>query len=237
MMGRARRLRLAWWRISHRGTARRCPLCATEVRQFAPYGVSQRADAQCPGCGSLERHRALWMYLDRATTFTRRPLRVLAVAPDPFLERAGRRLHPDYLSIDIDAGRAMRVMDLVSLDLPDDDRDLVIAYHVLEHIVEDRTAMREIARVLRPDGLALIEVPLRGDTTDERHMHADPTVRAHHYGQHDHVRLYGHADLLERLRSSGLEAEPVLVREAFADSMEVAALDPGEVFFVARRRP
>ncbi|HEY7131047.1 MAG TPA: methyltransferase domain-containing protein [Candidatus Limnocylindrales bacterium] len=192
-----------------------------------------RPDAQCPGCGSLERHRALSLFLAEHPEMSPSVGRALVVAPDPHLEAIGRR-NPEYLSVDLEPGRAIRPMDLTRLDLPDRDRDLVIAYHVLEHIPDDRAAMREIARVLRTNGHAILEVPLSGDETDERYLDATPEVRARHYGQPDHVRLYGRRDFEDRLRSAGLAVEAIRVGDALRAHVVPAALDPDEVFHVAR---
>ncbi len=166
---------------------------------------------------------------------TGRSPRVLAVSPDVFLEREGPRRGWDYLSIDLEPGLAMKQMDLTALQLPDADRDLVIAYHVLEHIPDDRAAMREIARVLRPDGVAIIEVPLAGDETDERFIDGPVDERVRHYGQADHVRMYGRADFVRRLTENGLAASAVRVGDALAAHVRSAALSPDAVVFVVRR--
>ena len=228
-----RRLYLAAWRLSHRGGGRWCPACGATFHLFAPYGDPARADAQCAACGSLERHRALWLFLERYTQCLRLPLRVLAVAPDSYLERRSADLPWDYLSIDVEPGKAMRRMDLTALSLPDGDRDLVIAYHVLEHIRSDRSALGEIRRILRPDGMAILEVPLEGDETDERYVDAPAGVRARHYGQPDHVRLYGERDFRQRLSDAGLRSRPIRVGDVFPDELERSGLMPGEKFFVA----
>lgn len=199
------------------------------------FGSPRRQDARCPRCDSLERHRALAIFIARDPTDALRRGRVLVVSPDPHIEAVGRH-NPDYLSIDLAGGRAMQAMDLTDLALPDHDRDLVIAYHVLEHIPDDHAAMQEIARVLRPTGRAILEVPLGGDSTDERFMDAPSAVRLQHYGQADHVRLYGRLDFEARLRAAGLEPHAVRVGDALADDVVPAGLDPDEVFYVATPR-
>jgi SAM-dependent methyltransferase len=221
------------WSALNRGDERWCPACDRSVRRFAPYGHPSRRDAQCPFCGSLERHRALWLFLTGNTALLESRLRVLAVAPDPHLERRAGQLPWDYLSIDLVPGKAMRQMDLTRLTLPNADRDLIIAYHVLEHIPDDGAALREIARVLRPGGVALLEVPLAGDETDERFMDAPPQVRAEHYGQGDHVRMYGERDFQRRLARAGLRSTVARVGELFADSVQRAGLMEGDRFFTA----
>jgi len=222
------------WRARHPGRGRLCPACGLRVGQFAPYGVRSRPDAQCPRCGSLERHRALMLFLREDPAFIAGGLRVLAVAPDPFLERLGRRGLHEYLSIDLNPGKAMAVMDLTRLELPSADRDLVIAFHVLEHIEDDGAAMREIRRVVSPTGRGLIEVPLEGDETDERFMREGPQAREAAYGQADHVRLYGRRNFEDRLRQADLIPEAVAVKERFAASLARASLDPNEVFYLIR---
>jgi SAM-dependent methyltransferase len=176
----------------------------------------------------------MWLFLQGQTKFFERPMRILVIAPDKALEKAGRRLHPDYLSGDLEPGFAMERMDLTATGLPDADRDLVIAYHVLEHIPDDRAAMKEMRRILRPGGMALLEVPLRGDETDEQYMNASAEVRTQHYLQPDHVRWYGDRDFMRRLGEAGFSVERWPVGERFAAELKPNALDPGEVFFVAR---
>ena len=129
----------------------------------------------------------------------------------------------------------MRQMDLTALELPSDDRDLLIAYHVLEHIHDDSAAMGEIRRVLKPDGVALIEVPVSDGDTDERFEWSSPEVRAARYGQADHVRMYGRSDFEARLLAHGLEAEAVRVGDVMGADVERAALDPDELFFRVQR--
>lgn len=233
-LGWGRRLLTLRWQLTHRGNRVTCVVCGLRQQEFAPSGVPLRQNALCPRCHSLERLRAMWLFLQRQTPFFEKPMRVLVIAPEGALERAGRRLHPHYLSGDLEPGFAMELMDLRATGLPDADRDLVIAYHVLEHIPEDRAAMKEMLRILRPDGMAVLEVPLRGDETDEQYMNASAEVRTQHYLQPDHVRWYGEKDFVRRLEDAGFTVERWAVGERFPAELTVNALDPGEVFFVAR---
>jgi SAM-dependent methyltransferase len=234
-MSARRRLFLRAWSILNRGDERWCPACGGSIARFAPYGRPARQGAQCPFCGSLERHRALWLFLARHPKLISDQRRVLVVAPDAHLERRAAQLPWEYLSIDLVPGMAMCRMDLTNLTLPDEDRDLVIAFHVLEHITDDGAALGEIARVLRPGGIALLEVPLGGDETDELCMNAPADVRALHYGQPDHVRMYGKRDFQERLARAGLRSAAIRVGELFREDLQRAGLMPDETFFMAER--
>ena len=231
---------MAWGAIAiaMRGDRVECPCCGGRFRGFLPGGHERRPGARCPGCGALERHRLVWLWLQRATDLLSAKRRVLVVAPEPFLQDALRaRANLDYLSVDLESPLAMRHMDLTRLDLADEAFDAVFCNHVLEHIPDDRTAMRELRRVLAPGGWAVLQTP--HDPARE-HTFEDPKVttaagRLRAFGQTDHVRIYGR-DLFDRLRESGWDIE----RVPFARTLGEAAarrfgLDPEEELLLGRR--
>jgi SAM-dependent methyltransferase len=147
----------------------------------------------------------LWLYLrERGDLFAQR-LRLLHLAPEPFLARRLQALpNLDYLSGDLEPGAAMAAVDLQRLPFPDRSFDRVLCVHVLEHVDDDAAALRELSRVLRPGGEAVVMVPLLGATTDEDPS-ASPEERLRRFGQADHVRLYG-TDLRDRIAAAGLDA-------------------------------
>ena len=129
-----------------------------------------------------------------------------------------RPLSDDYLSIDLDGRKAMAAMDLTALRLPDASFSLVYASHVLEHVPDDAAAIAEMRRVLAPGGLAVVQVPVRGDVTDEDLTITDPGERLRRFDQHDHVRVYGF-DVVRRLEGEGFVVEV----------LDVSSLDPAMV--------
>jgi SAM-dependent methyltransferase len=114
----------------------------------------------------------------------------------------------DYLSADLDSPHAMAHMDITALDCEAESFDTVYCSHVLEHVPDDRKAMAEIHRVLRPGGWALVQVPLSTDVTREDLSITDPRERLRLYGQRDHVRFYG-LDIVERLEAAGFAVQTV----------------------------
>jgi SAM-dependent methyltransferase len=187
--------------------ARHCPVCERRVRRFA--GALGRKAARCPRCGSLERHRHLWLYLEREMAVTSAPLAVLHVAPDEGIDRRMAGLgNLRYVSGDLHGERGSQALDLTALTFEDAAFDLVIAFHVLEHIPDDARALGEIRRVLRPGGSALLQVPLRDGPTLEDPAADTPQARLARFGQEDHVRQYG-ADFPDRVAAAGLEPEAV----------------------------
>jgi SAM-dependent methyltransferase len=182
-----------------------CPVCGKSFRKFYPFGVNPRPNACCPNCGSLERHRFFWVAL---RTLQKKGLikqggRLLHVAPETCLAEEFRKEY-DYLSIDLDGKKAMMAMDITAMNFADETFDAVICNHVLEHIPNDRKAMQELNRVLKPGGWASIQVPIKGDITQEDLSITDPKERLHLYGQEDHVRYYGR-DFADRLEEAGFE--------------------------------
>ena len=197
----AKRRGLTLW---HRGSRRECPVCRSLLRGFSAYGRPPRRDARCPVCGAAERHRFMWHYIERKTDLFsgRRGRRVLHVAPEPCLEaRLRERLGTDYVTADL-FNPAMLRMDITAIDQPDGSFDVIFCSHVLEHVSDDKKAMREFARVLSPGGWAILLVPIIADRSHEDPTVTDPRERERLYGRSNHVRAYG-PDYADRLRECG----------------------------------
>ena len=214
-----------------------CAACGSMVsRQFRP-GPDGRPEATCPRCGSLERHRFLSLLLGALAPDLCDLDTVVEIAPSrqstPLLDRLGARRR-----ISLDLGHDKRAVDalasLTALPLRDGSVDLLVCYHVLEHVPDDCSAMREIARVLSPRGIALIEVPIRSGVVTEEDPSASPDERVRRFGQSDHVRWYGD-DFDDRLSAAGLSSTrvtpPTLVGDAAVEWFRLMA---HEVVWVAR---
>jgi SAM-dependent methyltransferase len=207
----AERARLRVWARLARGEGVECPCCGGKFRRFVPYGVRpRRPRAQCPACGSVERHRLIWLYLRERTDLFVRAQRFLHVAPEASFQ-ARLRAIPGlrYASADLASPLADVRADVQLLPFADGAFDALFCHHVLEHVPDDRAALRELLRVLRPGGWALLQSPIRSGRaeTDEDPSVVDPRERERRFGQRDHVRLYGR-DYADRLRSAGFAVEP-----------------------------
>jgi predicted SAM-dependent methyltransferase len=182
-----------------------CPICGTTASRFLPFGLANRRNAQCPTCGSIERHRLVWLYLNEHSDFFHRRHRVLHTAPEPCLEPRLRGHHGRrYISVDAFNPAADVQADLTDLPFPDAHFDVILSSHVLEHIQDDLAAMAELARVLKPGGWALILVPYdpTAPTREDRTL-STPAQRMAAYGHPYHYRIYG-TDLTDRLKGAGL---------------------------------
>lgn len=190
-----------------------CPFCGWTGRRFLPAGVRNTPNRKCPGCGSLERYRLLHLLLEETGLLRRPGVRVLDIAPKPCFAAYCRALpEARYVSADLASAGADVLTDLTLPGLRGEAFDVIVCFHVLEHIPGDVQAMQEMRRLLRPDGVALIQVPLRG-----RHTEDGPDLpvaeRMRRFGQCDHVRMYGD-DIVDRLAAAGFDAQldPVLDR-------------------------
>ena len=170
-----------------------------------PYGRIARENALCPNCLSLERHRLMWLFLQKETDFFEAPQKVLHVAPELcFLDRFKKLKTLKYITGDIESPLAEVKMDIHQIPFPDNSFDVVFCNHVLEHVADDLKACAEINRVLKPNGWGIIQSPVYGqEITLEDNSITDPKEREKVFGQSDHVRKYG-KDYAKRLSQSGL---------------------------------
>jgi SAM-dependent methyltransferase len=190
------------WRFA--GREFQCNICGRSFGRF-DRGTHTSNELQCPFCESRPRHRTAYKYFkERSDLFDGRPKRMLHIAPEPSLGpifQASPNI--DYLSGDLDPKAAMVQMDITNIQYPAQSFDIVYCSHVLEHVPDDRQAIRELMRVLTRQGWAVIAVPIvRQDRTLEDPSITEPRAREKTFGQSDHVRAYG-PDFVDRLRESG----------------------------------
>jgi SAM-dependent methyltransferase len=226
--------------LFYRGSAVTCPVCDHGYRSFLPYGrINPRPNALCPHCLSLERHRLIWLYLRERTDFFQGEKHILHVAPEACFIRRFEKVHGDrYITADIESPLAKVKMDIHAIPFHENKFDVVLCNHVLEHVRDDIQAMREISRVLKPGGFAIMQVPFFRpipDVTFEDHTITDPREREKIFGQDDHVRKYGH-DYAHRIRTAGMTP----VEDNFADQLaddvrKKFGIAQSEIIFIGRK--
>jgi SAM-dependent methyltransferase len=198
-----------------------CPLCNKHLLAFLPYprqapllisaldGIgSDLSRFSCPWCGSHDRERHLFLYMQAQKLFAYLKEKiVLHFAPEKQLSKKILEAKPwQYICCDLYPvhPKVMKV-DLLAMPFANESIDLLIANHVLEHVADDLAALAEIVRVLKPGGLAILQTPYSAKLA---HTWADPGIdddkaRLEAYGQEDHVRLYGR-DIFQRISGAGL---------------------------------
>lgn len=188
------------------------PIDGKSFKRFLPYGYGkQRPNVLSPSTLSLERHRLLWLYLKNETDFFDKPLQMLHMAPEQcFLSLFRKMKHLDYTTADLYSPIVDVKADILDLPFKDEAFDIVFCNHVLEHIKDDAKAMAELYRVMKPGGMGVFQVPqeLSRDKTYEDPHITSPEDKAKHFGQYDHVRIYGR-DYFDRLRKAGFKVQEV----------------------------
>lgn len=192
-----------------------CPICGYKGIDFRPYPQIIHREVECPNCLSHERHRALWLYFKQNSHLLTNGNKFLHFAPEeqfrPHFEKCDIEYHP--VDISDENWYIKEIVDIQDIPYQDDYFDLIYCSHILEHVPDDKKAMNELCRVLKPGGTALILVPINGiafelpydeTKTLEDEKYNTPELREKYYGQFDHLRLYG-SDFKDKLIDSGFK--------------------------------
>src|SRR5215470_5365116 len=247
----------------YRGTEFRCPVCGVALSAFKPGAVSYErmlrehgyiypldaietfnvAAYSCPSCDASDRERLYALYLDRALAAGNpaRSYKLLEFAPSLGLSRKLKR-HPlvDHRSADLYRNNVDDRVDITDMrGYPDASFDVVLCSHVLEHVPDDRRAMGELHRILRPDGFAIVMVPLvHGvEVTNEDPAIDTPALRWKYFGSDDHVRQYGQRDFADRLAAAGLAVERLGIAYFGQEAFRRAGIAADSVLYVVRKTP
>ena len=220
---------LIWWSkflaplvdILFRGNEFTDPINGKSYRKFLPYGyVKQRDNALSPGTLSLERHRLLWLYLNNETNFFSKTLKVLHIAPEQCFYNLFKNLkNINYTTFDLNSPLADIKGDICNLPFKENSFDFILCNHVLEHINDDKKAMKELYRVLNKNGTAILQVPInqKSSKTFEDSSIVDKKERIEKFGQYDHIRLYG-LDYFKKLESFGFKVDPLKYSKELTES-------------------
>lgn len=194
----------------------------------------------CPWCGAHDRERHLYLYMQKMEILSFIAGKwVLHFAPETHLSHLIQKSMPEkYIKCDIlSIAEGVIKVDLLNICYPDNQFDLLIANHVLEHVSDDQRALSEVVRVLKPGGYAILQAPYSSvlkKTWEDEGIVADK-VRLQAYGQEDHVRLFGQ-DIFERFEKKGLESHVVSHENTLHDYCPFKyGVNQNEPFFLYRK--
>lgn len=184
----------------YKGKNHQCNVCETQLKNFAKLN---NGDLICPVCGSISRTRRLYKLLNEE--FIVPDIAILDFSPFRILYRKWKKkTNIQYFATDFGTDFiADYRYDITNIDCKDETFDLIICYHILEHIVDDKKAMSELYRVLKKNGTVLIQTPFKEGEIYEDYSIVTEKERLKHFGQEDHVRIYSVEGLKERLQDSG----------------------------------
>jgi SAM-dependent methyltransferase len=183
--------------LFYTGSKFQCNICEKKLSNF----VLLENDRLCPRCGSIQRTRRLWETLNDGL-FTVES-KILDFSPSRSIYRLMKK-NPNYLSTDLSGDFLSKVaFDITNIDTKNESFDLIICYHILEHIDNDHKAMEELFRILRKGGNCVIQTPFKNGEIYEDETITSPKQREIHFGQFDHVRIYSEEGLKRRLENVG----------------------------------
>lgn len=203
------------------GNAVYCPICNSSFRIFGESGLAKRTNARCHNCGSLERHRLLYLYLNETINIfsnKNKPFRLLHFAPEKvFYDKFDKNESIEYTPCDLfpenfnyEGNSKILKVDITNIPFEANSFDFILCNHVLEHIPDDNKAMKELYRVMSEDGNGIFQVPIdysRKETYEDWSI-TSPKEREKAFGQNDHVRWYGQ-DYKDRLQKVGFTVSEV----------------------------
>ncbi|MBR9853260.1 MAG: class I SAM-dependent methyltransferase [Algicola sp.] len=198
-----------------KGDVVHCTICNSNYREFGTFGNTKRKNAQCHGCGSLERHRLVWKYI-QDKKLIHKPMQLLHFAPEKiFYNLFSDTPDIEYFPCDLfphvynyKGKTEIMEADITKIPFGDNSFDFILCNHVLEHIPNDQLAMSELFRVMRPGGFGIFQVPIdyNRETTYEDFSITTEKGRLKAFGRRDHVRWYG-KDYKDRLANVGFEVK------------------------------
>jgi SAM-dependent methyltransferase len=252
----AQKLRGGYQKISgayYAGNSCFCPFCKKSFRKFLPggfdlpvlfekqiIGAGYRLNNVCPRCYSLDRDRLVYLFLHEKTNIFTAPVKVFHVAPEGCLRallnsmpnvtyRSGVKYLEGYYY-----EKSTNLLDITELPFENENFDVIICNHVLEHIQDDTKAIRELYRVLKPGGWAILQVPISKmlPKTFEDPSVASAEERERVFGQFDHVRIYG-LDYKDRLAKAGFTVRTFNpTEEKWPGDIARYAINPKEDLYV-----
>ena len=212
----------------YKGSKYKCNICNKDLSKFVDFGE----DKICPSCGSLSRNRRLWQIID--DNYLKENISILDFSPSRSLYRILKNTPLiKYISTDLSGDFFSDVsFDITNINTNAEVYDLIICYHILEHIEDDLLAMSELYRVLKTGGKCIIQTPFKiGDTYEDISI-VKPEERLSHFGQEDHVRIYSVNDLHKRLTKCGFD---VVINEFVEDDVNKYGFSKREYILVCSK--
>ncbi|WP_348824136.1 class I SAM-dependent methyltransferase [Flavobacterium aestuarii] len=191
------------WSFYYRGSKYECTICQTKLRKWI---ILPNNDKLCPNCGSLSRDRRLWQLIEN--NYLGDDINVLDFSPSRSLYRKWKKQNVAYKATDLSGDFISdNQYDITSIPEKDNTFDLILCYHVLEHVIDDLSAMKELNRTLKSTGILFVQTPFRQGEIYEDYTITSDEDRLQHFGQEDHVRIYSVNGLKNRLTQSGFEVK------------------------------
>jgi SAM-dependent methyltransferase len=236
-----------------------CPVCKTKVRRFKPISEDYLATLDkhqyifsifsaetfnllhytCPNCYASDRYRLYALYIDRALDGTEERLKFIDFAPDKAFSRFLKKYENlEYRSADLYMENVDDKVDITNMPLyPDNSVDIFLCSHMLEHINDDKKAVSELYRIMKPGGWGIVMAPI---VLTLKETFEDPAVlseadRWHFFGQDDHVRLYSKQGFISLLQGAGFSVNQLGAAHFGKDTFLSCGINERSVLYIAKK--
>jgi SAM-dependent methyltransferase len=187
----------------NRGTDHECNICSAHIKRFIKLN---NEELLCPKCGSTQRNRRFWQVIQSELKDN---VSILDFSPSKCLHDKFKSLKSvHYVSTDFaNEFIADKKYDITNINTPSESFDIVICYHILEHIENDSKAISELGRIIKKDGKCYIQTPFKEGEIYEDHSVTNPLDREKLFGQSDHLRIYSVDGLRKRIENLGFKTQ------------------------------
>ena len=248
-------------KVLYRGAVYQCPLCLSKLRSFLPlphefkitleiqgrrftfadFETLNADNYLCPVCRCADRDRLSALFLKRVPHELQKNKTLLHFAPERALSSFLRKTFSfsyrtaDLFRKDVDDRVDISRMNTYAASSV----DCFICSHVLEHVQDDTRAVRELYRILKPTGWGIVLAPIIRDLA---RTHEDPSItteseRLRHFGQKDHLRVYGKTDFIDLLKSAGFTVSQLGAEFFGGDTLKRHGISTQSFLYVVHKTP
>lgn len=237
-----------------------CPVCNTKVHSFnrLPDLYHQKQDEvgyihpifqmetinrlaySCPNCSASDRERLYALYFKNMYKRPKGTFKLLDIAPAKPLQKFIKNYfeYIEYRSADLMMDDVDDKVDITKMDIYSDNSfDFFICSHVLEHVEQDRKAIAELFRVIKPGGMGIAMAPILLTLKED---YENPEVKTEderwkHFGQNDHVRMYSKPGFVKKLTETGFNVKQFNVDSFEADTFTECGIHPRSVLYIVEK--
>ncbi|MFW5887077.1 MAG: methyltransferase domain-containing protein [Bacteroidota bacterium] len=206
------------------GDKHKCYVCGHSFNYFSKYSGGKKNIPEfrkklnmvgsdidnfgCPHCHSHDRERHLYMFFDKLDFWKKIPeFKILHFAPEKNLSKKIELLNPiKYIKADLNPKNdTIEHIDATNIKFNDNTFDFIICNHVLEHIPDYLQALKELFRVLKPNGIGILQTPyskLLSENFEDKYINTDE-LRKFFYGEKDHFRIFSEKNFFEDFKNTG----------------------------------
>ncbi|MCC5929246.1 MAG: class I SAM-dependent methyltransferase [Cyclobacteriaceae bacterium] len=216
--------------ISSQNLKLHCPVCDQKINSFKrmPDLYMKKLDEvayihpvyqietlnimaySCPVCRATDRERLYATFLLKNSEIVNKSIKILDIAPSKSLQRflKNRFITIDYRSADLMSDDVDDKIDITDMGIYQEcSFDFIICSHVLEHVIDDLRAMKELYRILKPGGMGIVMAPILLSLKED---YENPEIKSEderwkHFAQGDHVRMYSKSGFINKLKVAGFK--------------------------------